>query len=208
MICPKYKFLYIHIPKTGGTSIESIFNPKASVTNVPYKHHTLRGYENLNKHADQYFKFSFVRNPWDMTASMYNYLWKKDAPWPNRWRDIHKEFSKLSFKEWVVHPSFQFPTIRSVDVNPNLDGRDGDFSSWLVSKNYTINFIGRYENLQGDFNTVCDKIGIPLQQLPHKNKSKHKHYAEYYDDETREIVARKYAKDIECFGYEFEQQAK
>jgi len=166
MISRKHKFIFVHIPKTGGTSIECAFN--TSKRHLRNKHHTLSKYEELNNpRYDKYFKFTFVRNPWDMTVSMYEYMWHKDGRWLEQWRRGHKNLFKLSFREWITHRSFRWPTIRTTDVNARRRGRDGDFSSWFISKKYTIDFVGRFENLQEDFNIVCDKIGIPQQELPH-----------------------------------------
>jgi len=65
-----------------------------------------------------------------------------------------------------------------------------------------FDFIGRYERLHQDFQTVCDRIGIE-GSLPHVNGSRHEHYTEYYDDKSRAFVAERCLRDIERFGYRF-----
>ena len=131
-------------------------------------------YENKS----DYFKFGFARNPWDRLVSTWKYAFVPERI--SRYGEISfRKFIKQYIDVWLC-----------VGMNA-LDFSDG------------CDFIGRFETLQGDFNIICAKIGISPIQLPHKNESKHKHYVKYYDDETREIVAEKYAKDIEHFGYKF-----
>jgi len=65
-----------------------------------------------------------------------------------------------------------------------------------------VDFIGRYETLATDLAYVGDRLGLPLA-LPHLNRSAHAHYRDYYTDETRAIVAARFARDIERFGYTF-----
>jgi hypothetical protein len=129
----------------------------------------------------EYFTWTLVRNPWDRLVSTYKDKASKGyGPWCN--------FKNLTFSDFIINKEGiknSHTCVQKTQFPPNID------------------FIGRFENLQEDFNTICDKIGMPRQELPHKNKSKHKHYTEYYDDETRQIVAEKFAKDIEYFGYEF-----
>ena len=196
MINHKHKFIFIHIPKCCGSSIEKsllddscTFRSNAYPHNFrlryPLNHCTLSDIENskvLYPNFDKFYSFTFVRNPFDRLVSEYFYLKNK----LKLSDDIKKELISLA--------------------NNNKNGVKGNHCMHQHKFiNDKINFIGKFENLQEDFNIVCDKIGISRRQLPHKNATKHRHYTEYYDDETRHIVAESYAKDIEYFGYKFEE---
>jgi len=186
IISHKYKFITIDIPKTGTTSINVALNDVLGVNDFTVKMSQDIGmrhatYEQCMKKFsgfENYFVFAFVRNPWDRLLSFY--LFKKHNA-------ANKIPQDMSFKDFL-----------SLNLSEDFPGQ-----YFYIDGFHDFSFVGRFENLQQDFNAVCDKIGIPQQQLPHKNKTNHKHYTEHYDNETRAIVAEKYAKDIESFGYKF-----
>lgn len=194
MISLKNKFIFIHITKCCGSSIEETLTDDSCIFksgtwphnlkfSYPLNHCTfddIKESKVLYPNFDKFYSFTFVRNPFDRLVSEYFYV-KNRLKLSN---DIKKELIYLASK--------------------NENGAMGNHCMHQHKFiNNQINFIGHFENLQQDFNIVCEKIGIPRKELAHKNKSNHKHYTEYYDDETREFVAEKYAKDIECFGYKF-----
>lgn len=194
MISFTYKFIFIHITKCGGTSIQNALKKyggkylwnasemKKENHQYPYlPQHALAEKYSLTEHWKTSFKFAFVRNPWDRAVSAYFYR--------KRLTDFRGTFEEHISSDKSIYRPLQ----HSNQYN------------WLVSDNGKIelDYIGRFENLQEDFNIVCDKIGIPREKLRHKNTTKHKHYTEYYNDETRQIVAEKYRKDIKYFNYEF-----
>lgn len=197
-ISHKHKFVFIATGKTGSTTIGTCLDEYSDVKSTGTKrteflkdnrYYTHISAGELKPHFQEkgwdwgkYFSFAFVRNPWSRLVSNYFYRYHRR---PNAWKEE-------SFWDFIFSGAKH-----SLSANSQL--------SYMVdtSGNQLVDFIGKYENLQQDFDIVCDKIGIPKQQLPHINKTKHKHYTEYYDNETRDFVAEKYAKDIEYFGYEF-----
>jgi len=194
MINHHQNFIFVHIPKCGGTSIESIFGSWANKYTQEYYH---VGNDNQHKFineildtypdCDNYFKFTFVRNPWARFFSEYNYMIKESAL-----------DSKFSFKDFCHNTSllykYSYPYHEKEQYEFIFDS----------NKNCLVDFVGRLESIQKDLDFICSEIKIPQVNLPHYYSSTcSKSYIEYYDNETRQIVAERYAKDIEYFGYKF-----
>ena len=130
---------------------------------------------------DSFFKFTIVRNPWDMAVSMYH------------WENWMKPGS--TFTEWLHRES----------LNPEPYFFTDDY--YFKDGKRTANYYLRYENLESEYKRICEWIGIPYKKLPMiKNYSRvdKKHYSNYYTLEDIEIISRKFPQTIKEFGYEFE----
>jgi len=199
MINHEHKCIFIHIPKCGGSSVERHIDNRDWWVHAPAEKH-LTANDARNKYAqywDDYFKFSIVRNPYDIEVSWYHF---KKHPFIHGREIGFSEFIKDESINTVAKISHGLTDKRWENIIPSVT----DCYEYLsIDDTIAMDYIGKLENIRQDFNTICDKIGIPRQQLLHVNKTNHKHYTEYYDDETKQIVAEKYAKDIEYFGYEF-----
>jgi len=208
MLCHHYKCIFVHIPKNAGQSVERVFLNLLGLTWRTRAPLLLRANQNpalgpprlahlkADEYVryqyvpqimfDEYFKFAFVRNPWCRLVSLYKYL-----------EYVNKcDFKTFLFSEFKKTLTKEMPWF----ISPQRDFICSDDGTLLVD------YIGRFESLQNDFNVVCEKIGIPKTKLPHINKSPASvspAYQDYYDEESMEFVAQFYQKDIEMFDYNF-----
>jgi len=206
----KKQFIYIHIPKCGGSSITAalqtcdkrlglvgrlhFWHRFIYKTNEKWLHH-LRSEELEKVHMREwksFFKFAFVRNPWDRMVSLYVYQRKRMS----ECRVARRMYPEIA-ERFRDGPSFDEWLRRSTDVKPQIQFlRD---SAGLLK----MDFVGRFERLTQDFDFVCARLGIKAV-LPHKNETKHEPFQSYYSKEGRDLVALSFNADIEAFGYSFE----
>src|SRR5438128_84518 len=203
MISFQKRFLFVHIPKTAGNSIQSILrdysedelvalwgeqdgierfglrNPKYKIK----KHSTLAEYRAVlrDEQFRSLYKFTCVRNPWDRMVSYYFTPTQQMGAWDR------KEFRKMISKGLSVADYLRLDEDEE-DPFGNVDS------------------IMRFENLADDFRAVCGTLRILPVTLPQYNRSIREHYSKYYDDELRDLVRTRFAWEIERFGYTFEQR--
>ena len=215
MISTKKNFLFIHIPKTGGNSIQNILRSYSDDKIVTfgkhqdgferfevendkygtYKHSTLSQYhKKLDRHTfNNLYKFSVIRNPWDRCVSSFFS--------PHRGK---KDWDRDKFKDFIQGVRTARDYIRIDTITEKIENK-------LHIKVHTrnkpldkdINFLIRFESLNEDFKKVCKNIDIPFKELPHRNKSSREHYSKYYDDGLIEIVRNKFSDEIDFGKYVF-----
>lgn len=136
---------------------------------------------------DRFYKFGFVRNPWDWQVSQYSFI-RQTPNHPEH--DVVIGMSGFrDFLEWKTEDFSRNDLQKTL-----LTDENGEL---------LVDFVGRFENLHEDFSRVADRLGLSVE-LPRRNVSRHRDYREYYDAETAELVGRVFREDIEMFGYSFE----
>jgi len=220
MIDHEHKFVYVRVPKTGSSSVMSTLFPELWPKHVSRdtpgswlydKSHVpldMIKDELTSEQYNSYFKFSFVRNPYDRLVSSYFYY--------NDWFLYHEKHQPYSCFKHFIYALLE----DTISLN--------DRFKYTLQYPYTqgCDYVGRYESLQSDFDHVCEQLNIPVVALPTINKlypwrrdtptNQHmynyhvnnplqprEHYSCYYDDEILDKITPMLQQDLECFDYSF-----
>jgi hypothetical protein len=199
MLSLRHKFLFIHAPKTGGSSICQALAPysedrivRVSPTNmdlfelnspllgIPSKHAIWEQYAEIltPEELGDLWTFSVARNPWDRIVSYWH------SPHHDQ-RPSMKKVTAADFGNWLQK-------IASIE---RYVEDFGNIKTWL-----------RFENLLADFGALTQPLRLPSTlRLPHRNASSHQHYSHYYTPAMRDMVEARFIREIEYFGYTFEK---
>lgn len=206
IISHQHKFIFFAVPKTATHAIRQAlrqhagpddweqqtlfgkqFLPVPELARIGHGHISVR---QLRQHLDpaaweSYFKFGFVRNPYDRYVSTCFFLNRKNPEFANT--------AQAFMKRALAVPRFRERALAKPQ-HLQLSDDNGEIA---------LDAVGRYETLQQSFDEICERIGIPSTDLTRNNPSKHAAFTEYYDDELRGIVGEFYKEDLRLFGYEF-----
>ena len=203
------KFIYFHVYKVAGTSIRKALKDYDDLSFADFPLHknvqffigsriwflSTWAVDHIKSEEakfylpeemfNSYFKFSFVRNPWDWQVSIYHYMMQF------KFHPQHRLVSKMkSFDEYIEWR-----------VNFDLELQ----REFVYDKegNKLVDFVGRFETINDDFKYVCSKLNLTDINLPVTNQSKHRYYKDYYNDHTKKLIGDAFKSDIETFNYDF-----
>jgi hypothetical protein len=204
------KILFVHIPKCAGVSLAEALEKKIPIIRHGPHFKCKDLFDADGRLArDEFFVFTFVRNPWERLVSTFFYIMKGGrAEIDARRRDLILSKYQGDFRRFVQDIE-SWINIREADsIYPDQFIPHFRPQSEFILDNdgfNMIDFIGRVENIEQDFKLLCAALSVDAVKLPKSNRSSHGRYQKYYDDKSKDIVAEYYAKDIELFRYQFEK---
>jgi len=235
VIIDNLKCIFVHIPRTGGSSVEVALNnghiqrchftaQKLKDSHHAYEGGTVRPYSAV---WHKYFKFSIVRNPFDWLISLYyhphvgsstHYRYHSPRPGSNgpyNIVDTHPDYSEtwkrenelksdgISYPARSLEDFIKYPAL--FDFESDLGPESILHSVWMGDD---MDYVMRFENLQEDFDCLCEKLNIPKEKLPFTGlpTERNKSYHSYYDGnpELIDAVNKRFKKDLVKFGYSYE----
>ena len=216
-ISHNHKCIFIHVPKCAGTSIEYALEMHGDKTDIglkPYinqkydfdhlfgaglQHLTIQEIRSIvsPKIFNSYFKFAFVRNPWDRLVSYIT--WNHRNKNKDNWNNMETvELSQHMFDIEIANILSKGDL--EIDQNHHLKEQ----WKYICDDGGTlqVDYVGKYEDLLPDWNSVCNELKIN-KPLEIRMKSNHKPFNYYFDYSTREKIEKIYLKDIDFFNYKF-----
>lgn len=192
------KIIFIHVPKTGGISVlNGLYNSDELLNG--FGHTSALFYKGFFNHEyRKYYSFGMVRNPWDRVVSAYEYLHKlgMNASDAQFGREILSRYN--NFTEFVERWLTPCNILKQVHFFPQ------HFFLCNLKGELLVNYVGRFEQIEESFKHISSKMNLNNASLKKLNKSKRlDSYRNYYNENTREVVASCYAQDIKLFNYEF-----
>lgn len=207
MLDLKNKNIFVHVHKVAGKSIsyaiENNYIPKVfqnnkhlrwnykkfflsntifTKNNILTTHSYAKDYKDyLKNDFENFYKFAFVRNPLDWQVSMYFYMKGVDS------HPEHKIVRDMNFHQYI-----EWRCLKELNFQ----------SDYVVGEknNIIVDFIGKYENLKSDLVKIERETGWTLN-VPHINKSNHKHFLNYYSNESKKLIYENFKKDFELLDY-------
>ena len=215
LISDSRRALFVHVPKTGGVSVGVTFRrccddarSKAPDVTPPLGRHA--PYERILRAEPQtldYWSFAFVRNPWARMVSWWSMISDWDREWgPSSGKPQGAEAERMRGNDvWraaAAYDGFEEFVLRGTDELPRVGRPQVDY---LRSPTFEreVDFVGRTETFAEDLVEVERRLGGTPTPTPHRNKSPHSIYRDYFSDVARDKVAAVYAADLEAFDYTF-----
>ena len=205
IISNRKKFIFIHIYKVAGSSITKVLKkfddcPLIYKTmnnkilsriqfisrNNPYRFHvSAKELQDTVDGYDDFFKFAIVRNPFDWQVSLYSYIKR---------RKTHFEYNHVKDKSFGEYLRWR---VKKENIRTLSDFVTDDHNNLIIDS------YGKLENIDEYFDSIKNRLGVS-DSLPHVNKTKHKPYQDYYNEELKKLIEIHFAEDLERFDYKFE----